>query len=85
MKKLKIVGSNIKMEPEKPPEGALDLSYVKIAIERGKVIGVGPDVTLNVKVGDTIIFKSWAVDIVEIGGESHYYIDEKTGGVKEIL
>ena len=54
------------------------------AIEIGKVLAIGNSWNHDeepVKVGDTIHFKSWALDCITIGDGRFYYLWQKTGGL----
>ena len=72
-----------KEKPEK--EGAIYLpdQHTEIPNE-GEVVSVGPNVTLNVKVGDTVIFKWCEGSWVQEGDDWLFSIEERfLLGVKE--
>jgi co-chaperonin GroES (HSP10) len=63
--------------------GGLDTSSKASAIEFGEVIAVGPD-QKQVKVGDKIMFKSWAVDLINYEDKVYEFINPETGGIMAI-
>lgn len=76
--------NEIHLKVEGAVAGALDTSSRESAIETGIVISVGEAIT-EIKTGDTVLFKSWAVDIIDFNGVKHYFINKHTGGIKAIL
>ncbi len=74
-------GRRLKIEPEK--NDTLLVSDDASLIQKGKIIGVGPDTLC--KVGDMVIFNAWGVDRVDINGEIFYYILDTDEFVLEIL
>lgn len=60
-------GRRLKIQPEKS-----DIIGNEDLIQRGKVIGAGPDAFC--KVGDTIIFSTDGFDKVVVGEDSFYYV-----------
>lgn len=83
--KIKTIGTRIQLEVQESTVGALTIESLPTAIEVGKVIGVGEDVTLPVKKGDKIMYKSWAVDICTHEGKRFFFIDESTKGICGII
>lgn len=71
-------GRRIKIQPEKS-----DILGQDDLVQKGKVIGVGPEA--RCKVGDTIIFSTDGFDKVIIGDESFYYVLDVDTFVYEIL
>jgi len=51
---------------------------------KGKVVAVGPGkadengkrIPMSVKVGDTVLFKKYSPDEIEVDGKTHYVIEE---------
>ena len=82
--KIQPIANKIMLEIEEPKAGALETSSLNVAKEKGKVIGVGELVT-SVKKGDTVFFKSWAVDIITDEGQRHYFIDEESKGLCAVV
>lgn len=72
------VGRRIKIIPEKT-----DIIGQDELIQRGKVIGVGPEA--RCKVGDTIIFSTDGFDKVVLGDETFYYVLDTDQFIYEIL
>lgn len=83
--KIKTVGDRLRIKVEKNEAGSLDLSSFPTAIEFGEVIDIGPDVTLPIKKGDKVFYKSWSVDIISHKGEIYQFISESTGGICAIV
>jgi co-chaperonin GroES (HSP10) len=81
--KFKVLGTRIMIKVDEPKAGVLDSSSMNVAKEVGEVIGVGDGAAdlYHIKVGDRVMFKSWAVDIITNDGEKYYFIDMATGGV----
>lgn len=84
MAKLKVLGTRIQIKIDDVKAGSLDISSLNVAKEVGTVVALGDEVT-TVKVGDKIMFKSWAVDIIVDNGDKYYFIDLTTGGVCAIF
>jgi len=75
------VGNRIYLDIEEPTAGGLDLSSTPTAIEFGTVLALGPDVSQEIKVGDKVFFKAWAIDIINYEGKKYYFISEDTKGI----
>ena len=71
----KLMPHKIEIKADKIKAGALDYSSVKASIEEGEIIGIGADITLPLKVGDKIKFKSYGLDTWNDGT---LIIDERT-------
>lgn len=76
--------SKIQVELEVPKVGSLDLSSKPSAIEIGKVIAIGEEVD-KIKVGDTIFFKAWQLDIIAYEGINYYFLDANSEGICAII
>ncbi len=83
--KIKALGQRIQLKIEEPKAGDLDMSNMNVAKEVGEVIGIGKDVTLPVKVGDRVLFKAWAVDIITEDGKKYYFISQQTDGICGVI
>lgn len=83
--KIKTLGKRIQIKIDEPSAGGLDISSLNVAKETGEVIGLGADVTLPVKIGDRILFKAWAVDIISEGTSKYYFISQDTDGICAIV
>lgn len=75
----------IQIEVDDPKAGALDLSATPRAIEVGTVVALGDKVTLDLKKGDKILYKSWALDVSVYVGKKYYFINETSKGVKAVI
>lgn len=67
--------------------GALDTSGRPSAQEYATVIAVGPIIGsgLYLEVGDKILVKSWAVDIIMHGDKKYHFVDVNTRGIKAVV
>lgn len=66
--------------------GALDTSSMKTGVEWGVIEAIGPDVqNKDLKVGDKVFCKAWAVDSVLYEGEDHYFTSEARKGICAII
>lgn len=83
--KIKPLGSRIQISVDESKAGGLDVSGLNVAREMGKVVALGPEVTLPIKVGDRILFKAWAVDIINENGEKYHFIDQDSKGIHAII
>ncbi len=83
--KIKTLGSRIQIEVDEQTVGGLVLDSLQTAVEVGKVVGIGDTVSLPVKKGDKIMYKSWAVDICNHDGKKYMFIDESTKGICAII
>lgn len=83
--KIVTLGSRIQLKVDEPKIGVLMTESMPTAIECAEVIGIGEKVTLPLKKGDKIIYKSWSVDICSIENKKYYFIDETTKGICAII
>jgi len=83
--KIKPLGNIIQLKIEEAHAGALDTSSKQSAIEYGEVLAVGEEVTLKVKKGDKLFFKSWAVDIITHEDKRYHFINPQTGGILAVV
>lgn len=74
----------VQVKIEKAEVGVLDTSSRRSGVECGEVIAVGKDVT-ELKKGQKIFFKSWALDPVTHDGKDYYFISLMTKGIKAII
>ena len=76
------LGNIIQLEFEEAKAGVLDTSSRESAVERATVVGISEDATFsNVKVGDKVFVKAWAVDIVTHEDKKYYFVNPETGGI----
>jgi co-chaperonin GroES (HSP10) len=83
--KVKALGDRIRVKAQENKAGGLDISSYPTAVEFGEVVDIGPDVTIPIKLGDKIFYKSWAVDIISHEGEMYTFISQSTGGICAIV
>jgi co-chaperonin GroES (HSP10) len=78
---IKPVGNIVLLEIEEAKAGILDTSSRNSAVEWGKVVAIGEDVKLNIKVGDKVFAKSWAMDNVMYKDKRYIFICPETNGI----
>lgn len=81
---MKVLGDKVLVKVEETKVGVLQNTQ-KTAREVGVVVGVGDAVTLKVKKGDKVLFKSWAAEITNYEDEELVFISEKTGGILAVI
>ena len=74
----------IQIELEEAKAGALDTSSRSSAVEYGKVIAVGDDIK-DLKKGDNVFVKSWAIDKITHQNKSYWFISISTNGILAIV
>lgn len=65
--------------------GSLDLREGTTVQELGIVKAISKSIDSDLKVGDKIFFKSWAVDIITYDDKKYYFINMKSGGITAII
>jgi len=68
--------------------GALEVKQGAQIQETGTVVAVGKEITpdyYEIKMGDTLHFKAWAVDIITVDGETFYYLDADSDAICGIV
>lgn len=83
--KIKTIGNKIRIEVGEPSVGGLDTSSMPTAVECGEVLEVGPNVAIDLKKGDKVLYKSWGVDIVNYEGKRYHFIDLDTKAVCALI
>lgn len=83
--KIKTLTNRLQLKIEEPTVGGLDTKSLPTAVEYAEIIGIGPDVKMDVKIGDRVFFKAWGVDIISHGGEKYYFISEDTNAICAIV
>lgn len=84
MSKIKPQPYEVQLEIDEAKAGALNMESIVSAVEIGKVIAIGDKVE-GVKVGQKVLFKSWAVDICTIEGKIYYFLNMTTNGIKATI
>lgn len=76
-KKIKIqpLGKKLLIDIPESTAGGLVIHQGAQIQEQGTILAIGPDVTIDVKIGDTIHFKAWGIDVLTIDGNKFYYLD----------
>lgn len=83
--KIKPLGNRVYIRIDGVSAGALDLSSKPTVVETGEVIGIGSEVTLDIRAGDRIFFKAWAVDIVSQDDRKYHFIAQDTNGIVAVI
>lgn len=79
-------GDNIFIKIEQAKLGGLDTSAIKTGVEWGIVEALGPEVeTKDLKVGDKVFVKAWAVDMVLYNKVEYYFTSEARKGIVAIV
>lgn len=76
--------NKIQLKIDQPTAGGLDLSSKPTTVEVGTVISDGFE-HLKIIKGDRIMFKAWAVDIINYNNENFYFIDADSEGICAII
>ncbi len=79
--KIQPLGDQIQIKIEQASLGALDTSSMKTGVEWGEIVGIGPEVKGDYKIGDKIFCKAWAVDSVLYDGTDYYFTSEARKGI----
>lgn len=82
---IETLGKRIQIEVDELKAGGLVIDSIPTAVEIGKVVGKGSEVTLPINIGDKVMYKSWCVDICNIDGKRYFFIDEETKGICAIV
>lgn len=61
--------------------GDLQTEGKKTMNENGKVLAVGSEVTLDIKKGDTVLVKGWAIDSINYEKQEYFFVNEESGGI----
>lgn len=83
--KVKPYGSKLLLSIPETKTGALEVQQGAQIQEVGTIIDIG-DSVVNwegnpLKIGDTLHFKAWAVDIITVDGEKFYYLDADSDAI----
>lgn len=81
---MKPVNKKLAIEIEKPTAGSLDLSSKQTATEYGTITAIGDEVT-KFKVGQKIMFKAWAIDVISYEGVNYNFITEDSEAICAII
>ena len=84
IKNIKPLGDRIQLKIDEPSVGVLQIEGVPTAIECGEVIALG-DLVIDIKKGDKVFFKSWAVDIITYEGKRYYFISQSSKGICALI
>jgi co-chaperonin GroES (HSP10) len=83
--KIKPLGNLVQIKVDEVHAGVLNTSSKETGIEYGEVVAVGDKVGLQVKAGDKVFFKAWAVDIITYEDKKYYFICPDTNGLLAVV
>ena len=77
------VGNKIKLGIQPMKFGSIQSDTIP---EYAEIVDIGPDVDEDkFAVGETLVFKAWAVDVVTVGEEKHYFIDSTSDAILALM
>lgn len=80
------VGKNIYLKmAEVKKVGDLVTDAKKSIHESAEVLAIGPDVTIKVKVGDTVLVKGYGIDSVTYNKEELFFVSEDSGAILAVI
>lgn len=80
---MKPLGNKIKLDIQPVKIGAIQSDSIP---EYAKILDLGPDVDEDTfAVGETLVFKAWAVDVVTIGEEKHYFLAADSEAILAVM
>lgn len=82
--KIKPLKDEVQLKIERATAGDLVTSSYESAIEYGEVLAVGDSVE-ELKKGDRVFVKSWAIDIITHEDKKYYFVNLNTKGIKAIV
>ncbi len=82
--KIQPLKDEIQIKLEEATAGLLDTSSRESAIEYAEVLAVGDNIK-DIKKGDFIFVKSWAIDSIYHKDKKYNFININTGGIKAIV
>ena len=77
--------NQVHLKIDEAKAGILDTSSRMSAVEYAEVLALGPDVTIDIKVGDHVFVKAWATDIITHEDKRYYFISTETNGILAIV
>lgn len=82
MKKIELINDWILIEPEEVSVGKFDTTSIKAGKENGIIKGIGSEVkNKSLKIGDRILYASWAIQICQYEGKTFIFISESRNGI----
>ena len=69
---------------DEPKAGVLNTSSRPSAIEYAEVLDVGEGVS-NIKKGDNIFVKAWAIDIINYQEKKYHFVNLETNGILAVI
>ena len=82
--KIKPQPNEVQIKIDEAKAGVLNMESTQTAVEFGEVVAIGDEVK-GVKVGQKVLFKAWACDIVTVEGKRYYFINMQTNGIKATI
>ena len=82
--KIHPLSNEVQIKIDEAKAGVLNMESTQTAVEFGEVVAIGDEVK-GIKVGQKILFKAWAVDIVTWEGKRYYFLNMTTNGIKATI
>jgi len=82
--KIKPLKEYIQLKLEEASAGILDTSSRESAVEFAEVIAVGDGIE-EIKKGDFLFVKSWAIDIINHKDKKYYFVNINTKGALAVV
>ncbi len=85
--KIQPLGNTIQLDIAEASAGALDTSSRDSAVEYAKIVAIGDttEQTAQLRVGNYVFVKAWAIDIIAHDGKKYYFVNMDTNGVLAIV
>ncbi len=74
----------VQLQVEEASAGVLDTSSRNSAVEYGEVLAVGGNI-VNIKKGDHVFVKSWAIDIITHNEKRYFFVNVDTHGIVAVV
>lgn len=75
---MKPLGNKIQLDIKEVKIGAIQSDSIE---EHGTILAMGNEVSENFKVGQTLYFKAWSVDVISKDGEKYYFISADSDAI----
>lgn len=77
---MKPLNNKIKLDIKDEVIGGIQSDSIS---EKGIVLDVGPLCSLEMRklIGKTLYFKAWAIDVITVGDDKHYFISEDSDAI----
>lgn len=73
------------LKVDRPVLAGMDTSSIKAAVEFAEVIAFTPIEVTDLKVGDKVFVKAWAMDTVTYNNEEFHFVNLASGGILAVV